>query len=373
MKEEYAYWMALAHTEKMRIVKKNDIIVRCFEKKMNLSDFFHSKPSLWKEIFELSEEEINWINSAKAELPNYSFLAEDLLEQGYELIPILSPDYPKTLKANLKKTYAPTILYIKGNKQLLQESSIAIVGSRHAGENSLIFTDNIARKAVSENKVIVSGYAKGIDRQALDSTLHYNGKSIIILPQGITTFTSGFKALYKEIINGKVLVASTFQPKAPWNTGLAMARNVYIYGMASEIYVAESDTKGGTWAGVMDGLRKMRKIYVRRPSSEEKNANHLLVEKGAIPVSMQGDIYETETPQFYANEPKVEYENLQDRIIKVLKGRKLSSKEIIERLALDWSSRKMTDYLKRIQGIETINQSPKRYTVKDSNNEPTLF
>lgn len=373
MKEEYAYWMALAHTEKMRIVKKNDIIVRCFEKEMNISDFFHSDSSVWKETFELSEEEINWINSAKAELPNYSFLAEDLLEQGYELIPILSPDYPRALKANLKKTYAPPLIYVKGNKKLLQDNCIAIVGSRHAGECSMTFTDNIARKAVSENKVVVSGYAKGVDKQALDSTLHYSGKSIIVLPQGITTFASGFKALYKEIISGKVLVISTFHPKAPWNTGLAMARNVYIYGMASEIYVAESDNKGGTWAGVMDGLRKMRKIYVRQTLSGEKNANQLLIEKGAIPVSLQGDICKTEASLMCVSEPSVEYENLQSRILRMLRGHKLSSKEIIERLALDWSPRKMTDYLEGIQGIETINQSPKRFTVKGSNIEPTLF
>lgn len=284
--------MALAHTERMRTARKNDLIVRCYEKKMELSDFFHADPSMWKEVFELSDEETQWLETAKAELPNYSFLAEDLLEQGYDIIPITSPDYPRALKMNLKKTYAPPLIYTKGNKQLLQENSIAIVGSRQAGDTALAFTDNMARRAAQDDKVVVSGYAKGVDKQALESSLRYSGKSIVVLPQGITTFTSGFKALYKDIIAGRVAVLSTFHPKAPWSTGLAMARNVYIYGMATEIYVAESDSKGGTWAGVIDGLRKLRKIYVRQPLPEEKNANQLLIEKGAIPVSLQGEICE---------------------------------------------------------------------------------
>lgn len=373
MKQEYAYWMALAHTERMRTARKNDLIVRCYEKGMELSDFFHSEPTVWKETFEISDEETEWLQNAKAELPNYSFLAEDLLEQGYTIIPITAPDYPKALKANLKRTYAPPVIYTKGNKQLLQEDSVAIVGSRQAGSISLTFTDHVAHQAAQDGKVVVSGYAKGVDKQALDSALHYGGKSIVILPQGITTFASGFKTLYKDIIAGRVLVLSTFHPKSPWSTGLAMARNTYIYGMAEEIYVAESDNKGGTWAGVIDGLRKMRKIYVRQPMPEEKNANHLLIEKGAIPVSLQGKVCEREIPAMLVSEPNAEYESLENRIRKILKGHKLSSKEIIERLALDWPTRKMTEYLQQMKDIEVSNQSPKRFSIKGFNNEPTLF
>lgn len=373
MKQEYAYWMALSHTERMRTARKNDLIVRCYEEGISISNFFHSERQVWKDKFELSDEEIEWLNAAKAELPNYAFLAEDLQEQGYDLIPITSTDYPKVLKDNLKKTYSPPLIYIKGNKQLLQEASVAIVGSRQAGDISLRFTDNIARQAADDNKVVVSGYAKGVDKQALDSALKYKGKSIVVLPQGITTFASGFKMLYKEIISGRVLVLSTFHPKAPWSTGLAMARNAYIYGMATDIYVAESDSKGGTWAGVIDGLKKGRKIYVRKPELKEKNANHLLIEKGANPVSLQGEIYAIKEQATCVCEPMSEYNKLDDKIKSMLKCKKLSSKEIIARLSLDWSSKKMTDYLKNMKDIEVINQSPKRFTIKGFNNEPMLF
>lgn len=374
MEQEYTYWMALAHTERMRTARKNGIIVQCYEQSITLSDFFHCEESIWQKDFELTPEEISWLNMSKKDLPNYSFEVENLLEQGYSLIPILSSDYPKTLKLNLKKTYAPPLLYAKGNLQLLQADSLAIVGSRQAGSVSLQFTDNIAKQAAAKSKVVVSGYAKGVDKQALDSVLKYGGKSIVVLPQGITTFTSGFKVLYKEIVIGKVLVVSTFHPKAAWSTGLAMARNPIIYGMAQDIYVAESDSKGGTWFGVIDGLRKMRRIYVRNPLPNEKNANQLLIEKGAIPVSLQGEIYmEEETAR--VSEPANPYDSLEERIKKLLKNQKLTSKEIIERLSLSsWTTRKMTNYLRRMPDIETKEGSPLKFVMKGFiDNEPTLF
>ncbi|MBA7573212.1 hypothetical protein ES708_15008 [subsurface metagenome] len=217
-------------------------------------------------------KEIEDLKKAKSELANTAFLAESLLNEGYEIIPITSSEYSKTLKDNLKVAHAPALLYVKGNKQIMQEKSIAIVGSRNTSEISLQFTDNIAKMSSKEYKVIVSGFAKGVDKQALDSAIKYKGQSIIVLPQGIMTFGFGYKKYYKQIVDGDVLVLSTFFPKAPWKVELAMARNPIIYGLAAEIYVAESSDKGGTWSGVIDGLRKNRKIFVRKPEDSEKNA-----------------------------------------------------------------------------------------------------
>ena len=204
----------------------------------------------------------------------------------------------------------------------MHEKSIAIVGSRNASEKSLEFTDNIAKLASKEYKVVVSGFAKGVDKQALDSAIKYKGQSIIVLPQGIMTFGSGFKKYYKQIVDGDVLVLSTFFPKAPWKAELAMARNPIIYGLADEIYVAESSEKGGTWSGVVDGLRKNRKIFVRKPDPAENNANNLLIQKGAIAVDFNGNQFRDinrlnlHKYNFTANEPLVNYEN---KIIELLK------------------------------------------------------
>ena len=379
MKQEYAYWIALAHLPRMKTARKNELIVRFFEEKQNIVDFFQCEKSDWQNLFSLNEKEIELLNNAKNELANYSFLVEDLLEQGYDIIPITSPDYSPIIKNNLKRAYSPPLIYTKGNKQIMKENSIAIVGSRKAEAISLEFTDNVAKTASKDYKVVVSGFAKGVDKQALDSAIKYKGQSIIVLPQGITTFKSGFKKYYKQIINGDVLVLSTFFPKAPWSVQLAMARNSIIYGLAKEIYVAESSEKGGTWSGVVDGLRKGRNIFVRTPLSSEKNANNLLIQKGAIPVDSQGDKIENysfqEMKALVVNKPSSTLEDVDSKIIKLLSLGVFSSKEIIKRLKIDWTTRKLTNYLKKNQNIEVLNKkSPMKFTIKRKENiQQSLF
>lgn len=356
MNQELTYWVALVHTPKIWTSRKNEIIAHCFRQGKTIADFFESNSFLG---LELNPQEFDLLQQTKSELPNYAFMVEELLDQGYDIIPITSKEYSPTLKANLKYN-SPIVLYTKGNKQILQEKSIAIVGSRNANETSLAFTDNVAKKASSEYKVVVSGFAKGVDKQALDSALNYKGQSIIVLPQGITTFASGMKKYYKQIIEGDVLVLSTFHPKSPWSVELAMARNSIIYGLASEIYVAQSDDKGGTWSGVCDGLKKGRMIYVRKPSDKEKCANNTLIGMGANPVDVEGnpipnaDEYKIEEGLWsvVAEEP-ASHGNVEDEIRVLLSKGKYTSKQIIEVLHLsDWNSQKMTQLLKKMDNVQ---------------------
>jgi len=297
MNQDLTYWLALANLPKWGPKKTISLIIQFYhEKKLTIDEFFQLPEDAWRNEFGLDSQAIEDLKNAQTELPNQAFLAESLLNEGYEVIPVTSPEYPVTLKENLK-SQAPVIIYVKGNKQIMKEQSIAIVGSRSASDLSLTFTDNIAKLASQQYKVVVSGFAKGVDKQALDSALKYKGQSIIVLPQGIMTFGTGFKTYYRQIVDGDLLVFSTFHPKAPWKVELAMARNPIIYGLAREIYVAESNEKGGTWYGVVDGLKKGRKIYVRKPDENEKNANEKLIGMGAIPVDFTGKALESYLPQ----------------------------------------------------------------------------
>ena len=353
IKQELTYWVTLALIPKIWTKRKNEIYVKCYQHvpQISIIDLFENS-SNW-DIVGLNEDEKILFEEAKAKLPNNSFLVEELITQGYDILPITHQDYPKLLKENLKFN-APTVLYSKGNKSLFQEPSIAIVGSRNANEKSIFFTDNIAKKASKESKVVVSGFAKGVDRQALDSAIGANGKSIIVLPQGIMTFGSGFKQYYKLIAQGRVLVMSSFAPKAPWSVEFAMARNPIIYGMATEIFVAQSDDKGGTWSGVVDGLRKNRTIYVRYPEKNEKNANLLLIQRGASAVDLSGSPI-TLSHEEQMTPEQLKKEKMDAELIAILKNiEMISVKDIINKLNLDWKDDKMKRYLENMQNVEKI-------------------
>jgi len=282
---ELPYWMALAHMGQWKTEKINQLAVSILTShKLGLAEFMDLNPYNWAHDFNLLEADIQKLQNVKEELPNYSFLAENMLEQGFRIIPLNSQNYSQTLKNNLKLKYSPPVLYVKGNTELLQMGSVAIVGSRNAPQQALEFTETRARMAVENNQLIVSGFAPGIDQHALESALKYKGKSIIVIPQGVLAFKSGFNSYYQQIWEGDVLVLSTFHPKARWTAQLAMSRNPVIYGLADEIYIADCQEKSGTWAGATDGLRKGRIIYIRKPRAEEKNAHNLLIDRGAKPI-----------------------------------------------------------------------------------------
>jgi len=361
-KEEAIYWMALAHLPKWGHSKINSLIIKFFhENKISAEEFFQLNEEDWKNQYQLNEKQVADLKQAKSELAGNAFLAESLFGQGFEIIPITSPEYSKTLKSNLKVARAPAVLYVKGNKKILEEKSVAIVGSRDASETALKFTDHIAQLASKQFKVIVSGFAKGVDKQALDSALNYKGQSVIVLPQGIMTFSSGFKNYYKPIIDGDVLVLSTFHPKARWQAELAMARNPIIYGLADEIYVAESSNKGGTWSGATDGLKKGRKIYVRNPEPNEKNANHLLIQKGAVPVDSNGielrqNDYAAIATQAPAAQAAADDASFESEVRDALNGKPLSAKELLKKLNLTCTAQKLNSDLKKLDFIEVAKE-----------------
>lgn len=284
--EELPYWICLAHIPKMKTVQKNGIVVSCFKEKIQLSTFFNEIDN-WKNKFQIDDSSCGAIKVAAESMANLAFFVEDLLNQGVSIIPIIDSSYPESLKRNMKYN-APVVLYVKGDVSLLNKDCVSIVGSRNADGVSLEFTDNIAKACANQGYVIASGFAKGVDKQALESALSVDGESIIVLPQGISTATGSLKAYYKPIVDGRVIALSTFHPKSPWSVENAMSRNSIIYGLAQSIYVAQTDSKGGTWSGAINGLRKGQRIYVRKPSSDEKVANNLLIDKGCIPVDMDG-------------------------------------------------------------------------------------
>lgn len=352
----HAYWMAFAHAKGFTNRRKMDFLINVIHDRISLKEAMEAIKSGEKLGFDFTEKEWEGINDASFEIANYSFLAEDLLDKGISIVNVMDKEiYPQGLKKNLGKE-SPIILYAKGNYDLLKRKLVAIVGARKSAMTSLMFTKNIAKKLVSEKSVIVSGFAKGVDKCALDSALLYKGQSIIVLPQGIDTYTN--KTYYPNIVNGDVLVLSTYHPKAGWSIGLAMDRNKTIYGLSSDIYAAESNSSGGTWEGVLNGLKRGRRVFVRLPESDEKNANLLLIKKGAVAVSENGypvscndlDIV-CENEAFYS----VDSENISEakivekalNMLKEMNGKGLTISVLASELSLDSNrKKKLNDILK---------------------------
>lgn len=190
--------------------------------------------------------------------------------------------YPRRLKARLKED-APPILYGCGDAALLETGGLAVVGSRHVDDELIAYTEGVGRLAAGARRTLVSGGARGVDQAAMRGALEADGQAVGILADSLER-----AALNREhrtsLMAGNLVLVSPYDPAAGFNVGHAMQRNKAIYALADAALVVSSDfQKGGTWAGAVEQLEKMRlvPVYVRSRGQVGKGLEGLR-ERGAL-------------------------------------------------------------------------------------------
>lgn len=161
---------------------------------------------------------------------------------------------------------------------------MAIVGSRHVDESLVEYTANVAGLAARAKKTIVSGGARGVDQAAMRGALQEGGCVAGVLADSLER-----AVLVREhcdfFSEGRLVLVSPYDPAAGFNIGHAMQRNKLIYALADAALVVNSDyEKGGTWAGAVEQLEKLRfiPVYVRSQGEMGKGLEALR-KKGALP------------------------------------------------------------------------------------------
>ena len=172
--------------------------------------------------------------------------------------------YPQKLKVRLKKD-SPSLLYGCGDREILNSGGLAVVGSRNVNDSLIEYTQEIGRLAAKARQTIVSGAARGIDRAAMSGALEAGGKVTGVLADSLeqTAMTREHRNL---LLEGQLVLISPYDPNAGFNAGHAMQRNKVIYALADAALVVNADiNKGGTWAGAIEQLEKLRlvPVYVR--------------------------------------------------------------------------------------------------------------
>ncbi|MGH8191890.1 MAG: DNA-processing protein DprA [Rhodanobacteraceae bacterium] len=192
-------------------------------------------------------------------------------------------EYPQRLKSRLQKK-TPAVLYGCGNKGLLANGGLAVVGSRHVDAALVDYTLAIGEQAAQAGKTIVSGGAKGIDQAAMRGALENGGCAIGVLADSLerAAMNRDNRAL---LIDERLVLVSPFDPRAGFNAGNAMQRNKFIYALADAALIVNSDMgNGGTWAGAVEQLDKLRLVPVYyRSTAAQPPAFAALQGKGAQP------------------------------------------------------------------------------------------
>ncbi len=163
-------------------------------------------------------------------------------ENGIEIIPLDSDKYPKYLREIYDP---PPILYSRGTTLPQDALSIAIVGTRHATSYGKTQAARLASSLARSGLTIISGMARGIDAAAHYGALEAGGRTVAVLPGGITNvYPREHQALAFDITQqGALLSESPCQH--PISRGSFPRRNRIITGLSLGVIVVEAGERSG--------------------------------------------------------------------------------------------------------------------------------
>ena len=191
--------------------------------------------------------------------------------------------YPRKLKERLRRD-APILLYGCGEIGIVDGGALAIVGSRDADEPLIRYTHGVAALAARTSRTVVSGGARGVDRAAMNGALEAGGRVAGVLA-GDLERTTMHREHRNLLLEGRLVLLSSCDPRARFNVGHAMQRNKAIYALADAALVVDATAnKGGTWAGAIEQLQKYRAVPVYvRSTGERSDGIEALQREGARP------------------------------------------------------------------------------------------
>lgn len=177
-------------------------------------------------------------------------------------------DFPENLR-NIPKP--PKQLYILGNKQILNETSIAIIGSRVCTPEGEKIAKQFASKLSKKGICIISGMAKGIDTSAHLGALKAGGKTIAVLGGGFNhIYPEENKNLFWSIIENGGAVISEYRENTKPSSAHFIQRNRIVSGLSMGVLIIEAKHRSGTAITANFARIQGRKIFCIPHSLEQK-------------------------------------------------------------------------------------------------------
>jgi predicted Rossmann fold nucleotide-binding protein DprA/Smf involved in DNA uptake len=211
--QEQAYWLLLTFEGGLPTRIINDILVAwCKQLGRTLQEFFAASSQEWSDTCHLNAAMIGKLERAREKLVGQAFLVEQLSHDHIHLLTVLDAAYPTLLKSSLNRNQIPPVLCYAGDLDILKRQTIAIIGSRNAGETSLAFTQAVAQYLAEHGANVISGNARGVDRAAYEGATSTDGYTTVVLPHGIRKLSGvQMRSLVPKIEAGSIFSISCRQ------------------------------------------------------------------------------------------------------------------------------------------------------------------
>ncbi|WP_293907788.1 DNA-processing protein DprA [Phenylobacterium sp.] len=160
---------------------------------------------------------------------------------GARLICACEPDFPPALAA---LDPPPPLIWVRGNVDLLDRQTVAVVGARVASAAGQRFARGLAAELGGAGHVIVSGMARGIDAAAHEGAMPTG--TVAVLGGGIDdVYPPEHRDLYARICETGCVVSEN----EPGRTAVARdfpRRNRIIAGLSRAVVVVEAEFRSGS-------------------------------------------------------------------------------------------------------------------------------
>ncbi len=186
----------------------------------------------------------------------------------------------------------PPVLWVRGDLSVLEQPSVAIVGSRGASQYAKTIARTLAAGLARAGLVVTSGMARGVDGAAHAGCLDAGGRTIAVLGTGVDVVYPREHAELAERIANAGLLLSELEPGAPPLAGHFPRRNRIISGLSRAVVVVEASEKSGSLITARLALEQGREVMAV-PGSVLYGRNrgaHALIKDGAMPVEDAADI-----------------------------------------------------------------------------------
>ncbi len=271
---------------KLLSVKNPGAMYKFIRSGKNCKDFFSVDVShieyfgfCTKEIKEFRDE---FAKSAEAEINSAS-------ENNIDIIFQKDKNYPELLKEIYN---SPEFIYVKGDKNILNFSKLAIVGSRKGSTYGKKVLSGIIPDITDENIAIVSGMAYGIDTISHLLAIKSGGKTIGVNAGGLLKIYPVGNSSITEKISENGCIISEFPLNTTPRPRLFPIRNRIIAGISKAVLIVEAELRSGSLITARLGLEQNRDILAipgRIDSSLSKGTNYL-IQQGAKLVTSSSDI-----------------------------------------------------------------------------------
>lgn len=198
--------------------------------------------------------------------------------------------YPEKL---LQIKDRPNKIYAVGNIELLNNKSIAIVGSRISTAYGEYYAAKFAKEISKKGITIISGLAKGIDTVAHKNSKQEKGKTIAVLGCGFNhVYPKENEELFNEIIDDGGCIVSQYSPDTDINLKEVPFRNRIISALSEGVLIVEARHRSGSGVTAKYAFEQNKKVFClpNQIGVTTGVGTNNLIKEGAILVTNSNEI-----------------------------------------------------------------------------------